>query len=86
MIVEDEVTTRDVFDRCSGFNGWQNIAACENHAGFIKNHQQKIERIAVITDEWQDWLIGAVRIFVHPEVRAYTDEGHAREALQWIVE
>ena len=70
----------------SGFNGWENIETFENHAGFIKNHQKKIERIAVITaHDWQHWLIGAVRIFVHPEVRAY-DKSHASEALQWIVE
>ena len=69
----------------SGFNGWENIAAFENHAGFIKNHQQKIERIAVITaHDWQHWLIGAVRIFVHPEIRAY-EKSHASEALRWIV-
>jgi len=30
------------------------------------------------------WLIGAIRIFVHPEVRAY-DKNHASEALRWIV-
>ena len=69
----------------SGFNAWENIAAFENHAGFIKNHQQKIERIAVITaHDWQHWLIGAVRIFVHPEIRAY-EKSHASEALRWIV-
>jgi len=69
----------------SGFNGWENIAAFENHAGFIKNHQQKIERIAVIVaHDWQNWLIGAVRIFLHPEVRAY-ERSHENEALQWIV-
>jgi len=69
----------------SGFNGWENIAAFEKHAGFVKNHQQKIERIAVIAaHEWQHWLIGAIRIFVHPEVRAY-DQSHASEALRWIV-
>jgi len=52
----------------SGFNGWENIAAFENHAGFIKNHQQKVERIAVIVaHDWQHWLIGAVRMFLHPE-------------------
>ena len=28
----------------SGFNGWENIAAFENHAGFAKNHQQKVAR------------------------------------------
>jgi SpoIIAA-like len=69
----------------SGFNGWENITAFEKHAGFVKNHQEKIERIAVIAaHEWQHWLIGAVRIFVHPEVRAY-DKSHASEALRWIV-
>jgi len=69
----------------SGFKGWENIAAFENHAGFIKDHQQRIERIAVIVGhDWQHWLIGAVRMFLHPEVKAY-DQSHESEALQWIV-
>jgi hypothetical protein len=56
----------------SGFNGWENIAAFGNHAGFVKNHQRKVDRIAVIVaHNWQHWLIGAVRVFLHPEVRAY---------------
>jgi SpoIIAA-like len=70
----------------SGCNGWENMTAFERHAGFVKSHQEKVERIAVITaHEWQNWLIGAFRIFVHPEVKAY-NESHASEALQWIVE
>jgi hypothetical protein len=69
----------------SQFNGWENIAAFENHAGFVKDHQKWVERIAVIVaHDWQHWLIGMVRIFVHPEVKAY-DKEHEREALQWIV-
>jgi hypothetical protein len=69
----------------SGFGGWENIAAFESHAGFVKNHQQKIERIAVIAaHDWQHWLIGALRIFLHPEVKSY-DTSHQSEALQWIV-
>lgn len=32
----------------SQFKGWENIAAFENHAGFVKGHQNKVERIAVI--------------------------------------
>ena len=68
----------------SGFNGWENIAAFENHAGFVKSHQQKVDRIAVIVaHDWQHWLVGAVRIFLHPEVRAY-DKSHEGEALKWI--
>jgi len=68
----------------SAFNGWENIDAFEHHAGFVKNHQQKVERIAVIVaHEWQHWLIGAIRVFVHPEVRAF-DKRQEGEALQWI--
>ena len=69
----------------SQFGGWENITAFENHAGFVKNHQSKVDRIAVIVaHDWQHWLIGTVRIFVHPEVRPY-DKGHEHDALQWIV-
>jgi SpoIIAA-like len=69
----------------TGFKGWENIAAFEKHAGFVKAHQQKIERLAVIAaHDWQHWLIGTVRIFVHPAVKAY-DKSHEGEALNWIV-
>ncbi len=30
------------------------------------------------------WLIGAVGMFLHPEVTAY-DKGNESEALEWIV-
>jgi len=70
----------------SGFKGWEDIAAFESHAGFVRDHQQKVERIAaIVTHEWQHWLIGALRIFLHPQVRAF-DKSRASEALQWISE
>lgn len=68
----------------SAFGGWENIAAFEEHAEFVKKHQQKVERIAFITShDWHRWLIGAVRIFLHPEIRAF-DTGQQAEALRWI--
>jgi hypothetical protein len=70
----------------SHFEGWENITAFERHAGFIKDHQQKVGRIAVIAQhDWQHWLVGAVRMFLHPEVRAY-DKSHESDALQWIIQ
>lgn len=70
----------------TAFNGWENIAAFEHHATFVKNHQQKVDRLAVIVaHDWQHWLVGALRVFLHPQVKAY-DKGHESEALQWIVE
>lgn len=83
-IINQYGTIRLLID-ASGFKGWENIPAFEHHAGFVKRHQQKVERIAVIAgQDWQHWLIGAVRIFLHPEVRAY-DKAHENEALKWIV-
>jgi hypothetical protein len=69
----------------SDFRGWENIAAFESHARFIKNHHRRVERVAVIAaHDWHHWLIGAVGMFLHPEVRAY-DKSHESEALRWIV-
>lgn len=68
----------------SRLEGWENIAALEEHAAFVKAHQQKVERIAVIArHDWQHWLVGAVKVFLHPEVRAF-DKREESEALRWL--
>jgi SpoIIAA-like len=68
----------------SGFGGRENGTTFETHAKFIKSHHQKVERIAVIVShDWRHRLIGAVRTFIHPEVRAF-DKSHESEALRWI--
>ncbi|MGX9431095.1 MULTISPECIES: SpoIIAA family protein [Bradyrhizobium] len=73
-----------LFVDASNFGGWEDIAAFEKHIGFVKNHHQKVERIAVIVGHnWQYWVIGTMRLFLHPEVRTF-DRGEEREALEWI--
>ena len=70
----------------SALEGWDNMAAFEKHAGFVKTHQQKVERVAVIAPhEWQHWLVATVRIFLHPHVRAF-EPSQADAALLWIEE
>lgn len=69
----------------SALKGWENSEALEEHARFVKDHQSKVERIAVITGhEWQRWLAAAVNIFLHPEIRAF-DKGQESEARQWLL-
>jgi hypothetical protein len=64
--------------------GWENLTALERHAGFVKNHQDKVDRIAVIArHEWQHWLVGAVRVFLHPKVEVF-DPGHEAKAMAWL--
>jgi SpoIIAA-like len=68
----------------SNFGGWEVIAAFEKHIGFVKNHHQKVEHIAVIVGhDWQYWVIGTMRLFLHPEVQTF-DRGEEREAFEWI--
>ena len=69
----------------SKFGGWENLAAFETHIGFVKNHHQKVDRIAVIIGhDWQRWVVGTIKAFVHPEIRAF-DAKSENDALQWIV-
>ena len=69
----------------SKFSGWENVSAFENHAAFVKSHQQEVERIAVVVaHDWQHWLVGAVRIFCHPEVKAF-DQAQEAEALRSVI-
>jgi len=64
--------------------GWDTISALERHAAFVKAHQRKVERIAVITrHDWQQWLVGAVKVFLHPVVKTF-EEGEESEALRWL--
>ena len=43
-----------------GGAAWENMAAFETHAGFVKDHQEKVDRIAIIiAHDWQRWLVGA---------------------------
>ena len=69
----------------SNFDGWENLAAFEKHIGFVKTHHQKVERIAVIVGRnWQYWVIGTMRLFLHPEVQTF-DKGRESEAQKWIM-
>ena len=69
----------------SAFHGWESYAAFQAHASFIKNHQRNVERIAVIVGhDWQHWLVDAVRMFLHPEARAFNKSGE-HEARRWVV-
>lgn len=68
----------------SNLQGWKNLAAVEEHAAFVKSHQHKVDRIAVIArHEWQHWLVGALKVFLHPEIRVF-DKNHESDALDWI--
>jgi hypothetical protein len=68
----------------SHLEGWDSLASVEKHAGFVKTHQKKVSRIAIVArHDWQHWLVSAVKVFLHPEVKVF-DPGHKSEAVRWI--
>ena len=73
----------------SGFKGWENIAAFENHAGFIKSHHQSIAVIATHDRQHSGPKAGAVHLmriglardFVRPRVSAEQVFGKQTETV-----
>ncbi len=75
-----------VLINASGFNGWDNTEAAEKHFGFVKEHNQKVERLAVVAGHmWQYWLAALARMFLQPKIRVF-DKDQIEEARAWLKE
>ena len=70
----------------SDFDGWADMDTAKKHFRFVREHHQKVERIALIAGhEWQHWLAGVMSAFVHPEIRIF-DKGDASAAADWLLQ
>lgn len=80
-LVRQNGSLRVIID-ATHLQGWKNMSAVEEHAAFVKSHQKDVDRIAIIAGhEWHRWLVGALKVFLHPEIRVFDTE---TEALNWI--
>ena len=64
--------------------GWDDFAAFLSHMRFIKNHHQKIEKVAAVTDSgFLSIMPSVANHFVQAEIRhfAWAEEG---VALEWL--
>ncbi len=70
----------------TAFYGWSDMQDAKKHFDFVREHQMKIGRIALIAgDAWQHWIAGAVSVFVHPEISVF-EPGHLLKARTWLRE
>lgn len=46
----DHASIRGVLIHAVAFPGWENFAGFAAHIRFVRNHHQKIERVALVTD------------------------------------
>ena len=69
----------------TALHGWENAEALEKHILFVKDHQSKVRRIAIIAGhDWQHWIAAVVNLFVHPEIKAFSRDQEAA-ARQWLM-
>lgn len=68
----------------TAFNGWSDMEAARKHFAFVRDHQKKIERVALIAGHaWQHWIAGMASVFVHPDIKVF-DNGRQAEAEEWL--
>ena len=66
------------------FPGWNDFAALVSHLKFVKNHHQRIERIAAVTDSgFLSILPRVAGHFVSAEIRHF-DCRDKKHALNWL--
>jgi len=66
------------------FPGWKDFAALVSHLRFVKNHHQKIRKVAAVTDSgFLSILPHIANHFVAAEVKHF-DYGDKDGALRWL--
>lgn len=66
------------------FPGWDSFAALVSHISFVRNHESRVRRIAVVTDSPLLELMPALaRHFVSAEVRSFPFEQRTA-AFSWL--
>src|SRR5262245_20490800 len=66
------------------FPGWRDFAAVKAHLTFVRDHQSRIDRLAVVTDSaFMKTMSGIAGAFVHPQVRQF-GFGEKERALAWL--
>ena len=67
------------------FPGWEDFAALSRHITFVKNHHQKIKRLAFVTNSpVGDFAETIASHFVNAEIRSFSFD-QLDEAKAWIL-
>ena len=66
------------------FPGWASFAALASHVRFVRRHERRIARIALVTDSSIAQLVGTLaEPFAAAEIRSF-DSQEADDALEWL--
>ena len=82
--IEETGGLRGVMIHAKAFPGWKDFAALLSHFRFVRSHEQRIARLAVVSDSEVLTILPAIaKHFVKAEVRhfAFDEESAARAWL-----
>lgn len=80
----DHDSLHGVLIQSESFPGWESFAGFTAHMRFVRDHQQRIERLALVTDSAVAPVAEAVaRHFAAAEIRRFPFAEHEK-ALSWL--
>jgi len=84
FILESDGKLNGIIIYTKSFPGWEDFAALSRHITFVKNHHQKIKRLAFVTDtsviEFTKMIAAP---FVEAEIKVF-DYDDFDEAKRWV--
>jgi hypothetical protein len=84
--IEERGKLNGLIIRSESFPGWNSFAALTTHLNFVKNHHQKVSRIALVTDSPIGKLTEVFAShFVSAEIKDFPYED-MEKARSWILE
>jgi MFS superfamily sulfate permease-like transporter len=82
--IEASGNLRGVMIDAKSFPGWKDFAGAVAHLRFVKDHHQKIQKLAVVSDSTVLTLVPKIAgHFVQAEVRHFSPS-RREEALHWL--
>ena len=83
--IESSGELKGLIIHTESFPGWDSFAAFVSHLKFVKNHHQKIKRIALATDSVVGSLLETLAShFVDAQIRHFT-YAELEQARQWVI-
>jgi tRNA U38,U39,U40 pseudouridine synthase TruA len=82
--IEEKGGLNGLMIQAKSFPGWHDFAALVSHFNFVKDHHQRIAKVAAVTDNGFLAILPSIaKHFVQAEVRHF-DYGDKEKALNWL--
>lgn len=77
-------TLKGLMIKTKNFPGWDSLSAMKEHFEFIRQHHEKIDKLAFVTDSsFIEAAKTVAGIFVHPKIKEFNYDD-SEEALAWL--